>query len=190
MAVFTCRVVHVVEHTAHELLELAIDLVERPGKMLCVLAHLEARHEHAAGVRCLTGHEGNAVLHEVDGRIRRGGHIGALAHNLAAIRRERLSVLERQGVLASARQSDVARKLPYAATVSLVPGGTRALVDVHGKAHTLIMAGTLGVVDVFKHLVVDALGILDPTLGIGACNGLATKLGDLLDCIDATLPEP
>lgn len=94
LAVLLGGVVHVVEHAAHELLELAVDLLEGPGQVLGVLAHLQAGHEHAAGVRSLTGHKGDAVLLEVSRGLDGRGHVRALADHLAAVGDERLGILE------------------------------------------------------------------------------------------------
>ena len=172
------------EHAAHELLELAIDLFEGPAQVLGVLAHLQAGDQHAAGVGRLAGHEGHAVFLQVLGGIERGGHVRALADHLAAVGHQGLGVVQVQRVLACAGQCDVAGKLPHAAAVALMPGGVGALVDVHGQGHALVMAGALLVVHVLKHLVIDALGVLDPALGVGAGQNLAAKLGDLLDGVD------
>ena len=173
MAILLGSIVHVVEHAAHELLELTVDLLEGPGKVLGVLAHLEAGYEHATGVCSLTRHEGNAVGLEVLSCIDSGRHICALAHNLAAVGNQSLGILKVQSVLASAGQRDVAGKLPHAATIALVPGGVRTLIDVHSKAHALIVTGALLIVDALKHRVVDAVGILDPALGVRAGQDLA-----------------
>ena len=175
------------EHAAHELLELAVDLVEGPGQVLGVLAHLQAGHEHAAGVGSLAGHKGDAVFLEVGRGLDGRGHVCALADHLAAIGDELLGVLEQQRVLASAGQRDVAGQLPHAAAVALVPHGTGLLVNVHGERDALVVAGALLVVDVLEHGVVDAVGILDPAVGVGAGQHLAAELGDLLDGIDSNV---
>ena len=187
MAILLGSVVHIVEHTAHELLELAVDLLKGPGKMLSVLAHLEARYKHAAGVSCLTRHEDNTVGLEVLGGIDRSGHVCTLAHNLAAIGNQSLGILKVKSVLTSAGQCDVAGKLPHAATVALVPGSVRTLIDVHSKAHALIVTGALLVVDTLEHGVVDAVGILDPALSVRASQNLAAQLGNLLHSIDSNI---
>ena len=187
LAILLGGVVHVVEHAAHELLELAVDLLEGPGQVLGVLAHLEAGHEHAAGVGSLTGHKGDAVLLEVGRGLDGRGHVRALADHLAAVGDERLGVLEQQRVLAGAGQGDVAGQLPHAAAVALVPHGTGLLVNVHGERDALVVAGALLVVDVLEHGVVDAVGILDPAVGVGAGQHLAAELRDLLDGIDSNV---
>ena len=66
----------------------------------------------------------------------------------------------------------------------LVPHGVGLLVNVHGERNALVVAGALLVVDVLEHGVVDAVGILDPAVGIGAGQHLAAELGDLLDGVD------
>ena len=152
--------------------------------MLGVLAHLQAGHEHAAGVGSLTGHKGDAVLLEVSRGLDGRGHVRALADHLAAVGDERLGVLEQQRVLASAGQRDVAGQLPHAAAVTLVPRGIGLLIDVHGERNALVVAGALLVVDMLEHGVVDAVGILDPAMGVGAGQHLAAELGDLLDRVD------
>ena len=184
MAILLSGVVNIMEHTAHELLELAIDFLEAPREMFGILAHLETRNEHAARICRLTRHECNAVLEEVVGRLDGGRHIGALAYDLAAIGHKRLSVFEKQRVFASARKCDVARKLPNATAVLSMPNGIRALVKIHGKRNALVVTRTLLVVNVLEDFVVDALGVLNPAMGIGACEHLATELGNLLDSIN------
>ena len=153
--------------------------------MLGVLAHLQAGHEHAAGVGSLTGHKGDAVLLEVGRCLDGRGHVRALADHLAAVGDERLGVLEQQRVLASAGQRDIAGKLPHTAAVALVPHGVRLLVNVHSERNALVVAGALLVVDMLEHGVVDAVGILDPAVGIGAGENLAAELRDLLDRVDS-----
>ena len=172
------------EHTAHELLELAIDFLEAPREMFGILAHLETRNEHAARICRLAGHECNAVLEEVVGRLDGGRHIGALAYDLAAIGHKRLGIFEKQGVLASARKRDVARKLPNATTVFGMPNSIRTLVEIHGECNALVVARTLLVVNILEHLVVDALGVFNPTMGIGARKHLAAELGNLLNSVN------
>ena len=152
--------------------------------MLGVLAHLEAGDKHTARIRGLAGHEGHAVCLEVLGRLDRGGHIGALAHDLDTVGDEGLGVLEEQGVLTGAGKRDVAGDLPAAATVLGVPSGVRTLVDVHRERDSLVVAGALHVVDTLEHLVVDAVGVLDPALGVGAGKDLTAELGNLLDGVD------
>lgn len=154
-------------------------------QVLGVLAHLQAGHEHAAGVGSLTGHKGDAVLLEVGRGLDGRGHVRALADHLAAVGDERLGLLEQQRVLASAGQRDIAGKLPHAAAVALVPHGVRLLVNVHSERNALVVARALLVVDVLEHGVVDAVGILDPAVGIGAGEHLATELSDLLDRVDS-----
>ena len=172
------------EHAAHELLELAVDLLEGPGQVLGVLAHLQAGHEHATGVGSLAGHKGDAVLLEVGRGLDGRGHVRALADHLAAVGDERLGVLEQQRVLASAGQRDVAGKLPHATAVALVPRGIGLLVDVHSERDALVVARALLVIDMLEHGVVDAVGVLDPAVGVGAGQHLAAELGDLLDRVD------
>lgn len=184
VAILLGGVVNIMEHTAHELLELAIDFLEAPREMFGILAHLETRNEHAARICCLTRHECNAVLEEVVGRLDGGRHIGALAYDLAAIGHKRLCIFEEQGILACARKRDVARKLPYATAVLSMPNGIRALVEIHGKRNTLVVTRTLLVVNVLEHLVVDALGIFDPTMGVGARKHLAAELRNLLNSVN------
>ena len=65
-----------------------------------------------------------------------------------------------------------------------MPHGVGLLVNVHGERDTLVVAGALLVVDVLEHGVVDAVGILDPAVGVGAGQHLAAELGDLLDRVD------
>jgi len=177
-------VVHVVEHAAHELLELAVNLFERPAEVLGVLAHLKAGNQHAAGVCSLARHERHAVGLEVLGCLKRGGHVRALADNLAAVGHQRLGVLEVQRVLASAGKRDVAGKLPYAAAVFGMPCCVRTLVHVHGQGNALVVAGALLVVDVLEHLVIDAVGVFHPALRVGAGQHLAAKLRNLLNGVD------
>ena len=187
VAVLAGGVVHVVEHAAHELLELAVDLLEGPGEVLGVLGHLQAGDKHAAGVGSLAGHEGDAALLEVLSGLDGGRHVGALAHDLHAVGDEGLGVLEVQGVLAGAGKRDVAGDLPDAAAVLGVPGGTGTLLHVEGEGDALVVAGALLVVDALQDLVVNAVGVLDPALGVGAGQDLAAELGDLLDSVDCNV---
>lgn len=46
------------------------------------------------------------------------------------------------------------------------------------------MARALLVIDMLEHGVVDAVGVLDPAVGVGAGQHLAAELGDLLDRVD------
>ena len=184
MAISTSGLIHVVEHIAHELLELAVDLLEGPGEVLGVLAHLEAGNQHATGIGRLAGHERDAVLQEVLSRLERRRHVRTLSNDLAAVCHERLCILEGERVLTSARQRDVARKLPHAASIALVPDGTGTLVDIHGEAHALVVPGALLIVDVLEHPVVDTRLVLDPALGVGSGDYGTPKLSDLLDSVD------
>ena len=169
---------------AHDALELGVNLFEAPGQVLGVLAHLQTGGRHAAGVGRLAGHERDAVLDEVIGGFGGRGHVRALSHHLAAVRHKRLGVLEQKGVLTRAGQCDIAGKLPDTAAVLGMPHGIGTGVDIQGEAHTVVVAGALLVVDVLKNLVIDALGILDPALGVGSGDDLAAELGRLLDGID------
>ena len=65
-----------------------------------------------------------------------------------------------------------------------MPNGIRALVEIHGKRDALVVTRTLLVVNVLEHLVVDALEIFDPTMGIGARKHLAAELGNLLNSVN------
>ena len=152
--------------------------------MLSVLAHLQAGHEHAARVGRLAREERDAVVLEVLGRLDRGRHVGAFADCLAAVRDEGLRVLDAKGVLTGAGERDVAGELPHAAAVLRVPRRVRTLFDVHRERDALVVAGALLVVDVLKHLVVDAFLVLDPAVGVGAGDHLAAELRDLLDRVD------
>ena len=176
---------HVVEHAAHELLELAVDLLEGPGQVLGVLAHLQAGHEHAAGVGSLTGHR----------RRRRSpgsrswprcvvGMFAPSPTTLQPLATSAWASSSSSVFSRSAGQRDIAGKLPHAAAVALVPHGVRLLVNVHGERNALVVARALLVVDVLEHGVVDAVGILDPAVGIGAGEHLAAELRDLLDGVD------
>ena len=175
------RVVARVIDATHDALETGVDLLEGPGDVASVLAHLETGGRHATGVGSLAREEGDAVVLQVLGRVKRGGHVGALAHDLAAVGDELLGILEEQGVLAGARKRDVAGDAPDAAAVLGMPLGVRAELGVHRKAHALVVAGALPVVDGLEGGHVDALRIIDPALGVGACNDLAAELLDLLD---------
>ena len=187
MAELLSGVIHIVEHAAHELLELAINLFERPAEVLGVLAHFQAGHQHATGVCSLARHEGHAVCLEVLGCVKCGGHVRALADHLAAVGNKRLGVFEVQRVLASAGKRDVAGQLPHATAVLGMPRCVRALVNVHGQGDTLVMTGALLVVNVLEHRVVDAVGVFDPALGVGAGQHLTAKLRNLLDGVNGNV---
>ena len=85
-----------------------------------------------------------------------------------------------QGVFASTGQCDVALHAPYATTVLCVPLGVRTELEVLLQAHALVVAGALGVVDGLKCLDGDALGVVDPALGVGNAHNGGTELLGLL----------
>ena len=77
MPASACSVIGGVEDALHDALELGIDLVERPRKTLGVLGHLKTAGGNAAGVGGLAREEGHAVVLQVLGCLKRGGHVSA-----------------------------------------------------------------------------------------------------------------
>ena len=65
-----------------------------------------------------------------------------------------------------------------------MPNSIRTLVEIHGERNALVVARTLLVVNVLEHLVVDALGVFNPTMGVGARKHLAAELRNLLNSVN------
>ena len=99
--------------------------LRRASTSLGVRAHLEGGDGDAAGVGGLARAECDALLDQVVGRLAGGGHVGALAHHLAATGDELLGVLEEQLVLRGAGKRDVARFGPHAAALVVLAAGMR-----------------------------------------------------------------
>ena len=130
----------------------AVDLIERRGRVLGVLAHLETGRRDAARVRRLARHERHAVLDEVLGRLRRGGHVGALADDLAPVITSARASSSQQGVLARAGQRDIAQALPDARRRPHAKPPCRSPRHTCRGAHFAIVAGALLVVDILRIL--------------------------------------
>ena len=78
-------VLDVVEDVDHDVLELLVNLFERPERPHAGLRHLQSGACDAAGVCRLRGSELDAVVLEVLRRLDRAGHIRALSHRFDAV---------------------------------------------------------------------------------------------------------
>ena len=170
-------VISIVENILHDILQTLVHFLECPGQAQRVLAHLQAAGGHAARV----GGLGRAVEHaifqiHVD-RLRRGGHVRALAHYLAAVCGKQLGAGLVDLILRGAGQRDIAGDAPDAAAAFVILGGGHRL-NILGDA------GTAGQLDLLHHIQVDAVFVVDIARGIGQSHDLAAQLGSFLRGVD------
>ena len=96
----------------HDVVQFRVDFPARPLDAHRVLAHLQPRGRHAAGVRRLPGRNGHAFAVEFAPRLCGQGHIGRFEHVLAAGLDELGGVVLVQFVLRGGRNRDVAPRGP------------------------------------------------------------------------------
>ena len=166
----------VVEDVDHDLLELLVDLVERPAQTHAVLAHLQRGGGYAAGVGSLAGGKEDAALLEDLRRFRGGGHVRALAHGDDAVLDQRLGMLGMQLVLRGAGKSHVAGHVPDGAILVIL--GLGMLVYI------LLDALALNFLDALDGGQVHAVLVVDPASGIAHGDHLAAQLRDLFVGVD------
>ena len=109
-------------------------------------------------------------------RLGGGGHIGALGHCEHAAGHQDLCIVQGQLVLGGAGQRDIRLDAPDAPALVVLGVGTIDLV--------LGQALSLDLLDFLQRGHVDALGIIDPAVGIGAGDDLRAQLLGLLDGVD------
>ena len=151
-----------------------VHLLGRPTQALGVLAHLQSRYADTASVGCLARSvEDFCLLENTDG-TRRRGHIGTFAHRYHAVGHEGAGCFFVDFVLRGRRQGDVGflgprfRSFHVFATVALGIFTDAAAVEI------------LQLHDIIQFLAVNAVGVVDITIGVGHGEHLSALLEHLL----------
>ena len=161
-------VVSIVEDALHDALELCIDFLEGPAQTHAVLAHFKAAGGNAAGVGCLCRSKEDAGVQEGLSRLVGAGHVGAFSYAHNAVLDEGLCGVLVDLVLSGAGKSDVALDGPDALAAFMVLGA----LDLVG---IFLDTSAVAELDVLDDVELDALGIVDVTVGIAQSNDLCAE---------------
>src|SRR5664280_78043 len=166
----------------HDAVQARVHFFARPAETQAVLAHLEARGGHAAGVGGLAGTVEDALLDEDVDALGDGRHVGAFGDHVHAVVQEVLRILGVDLVLHRAREGALGLVVPQRVEVlGLVDGRVDGALELVG---VLADAAALDVLEIEQEgvlLAIDAGLVVDVAGGVAAGDGLAAEVEDLLD---------
>ena len=161
-------------YAAHDDLELCVHFVFRPSEALAVLAHFQTADRNAARVDRLGGRDDDAVFLQVGESIVGGGHIGDLVEVTDAHLDHRLGVLDADFVLHGAGHVNIG--------LDIAPGllaRDEFAAELVGIILDDIPAACAHLEHIVDLLALDAVGVVDVSVGAGEGEDLAAQLGDL-----------
>ena len=163
----------------HDAVQLGVDFLARPHREPCVLGHLEAARRYSTGIRGLPGSEEHTVLHQEMDRVGFGRHVGPLGHDSDTVRREVFRVFDVDLVLCGAGERDVG-------TFDRPGSGTLVVcgAEVIGVLADAAAAVFLEILEKLELVFIDAVGIVNESVGIRCREYHGAALQELLDAVE------
>ena len=163
----------------HDLLQTFLSVIERPGVTFSILLHFQRRSRYATSVGCFAGAISDLRIKENLDAFRSGRHVGAFANSDTAIFDEHCRVSAINLILGRRRHGYLTWNFPYVALGYVL--GVLAILSI------VLDAAALNFLELLQQRQINALLIIDVTVGVRAGNDLATELVDLLSGVDCNV---